>query len=124
MIFNNLAEIFNNLIIIFMIYVETQTSRLKAKRKLEILVTVLKLSGEISNILVKIPILYFELSSIFIEISKVTVIITKLSVELGNRNVSIKNTNSSFEYLTFSLKSYFLYFKIILVMFCFFNFRF
>ena len=72
-----------------MIYVETQTFRSKAKRKLEILVTVLKLSGEISNILVKIQMIYFALSGILIEISKVTVIITKHSVELGNRNISI-----------------------------------
>ena len=124
MIFNNLAEIFINLIIIFMIYVETQTFRSKAKRKLEILVTVLKLSGEISNILVKIPMIYFAQSSILIEIFKVKVIIKKLSFVLGNRNNSFKNTNISFEYLTFSLKSYFFYLKIILVIFSFFKFQF
>ena len=124
MIFNNLTEIFINLIIIFMIYVETQTSRSKAKRKLEILVTVLKLSGEISNILVKIQMIYFAQSSILIEIFKVKVIIKKLSFVLGNRNNSIKNTNISFEYLTFSLKSNFLYLKIILVIFSFFKFQF
>ena len=124
MIFNNLAKIFINLIIIFMIYVETQTSRSKAKRKLEILVTVLKLSGEISNILVKIQMIYFAQSSILIEIFKVKVIIKKLSFVLGNRNNSIKNTNISFEYLTFSLKSNFLYLKIILVIFSFFKFQF
>ena len=79
--------------IIFKFYVEKKHFWSKAKRKIEILVTVLKLSGEISNILVKIPMIYFALSGILNEISKITVIIKKLSVKLGYRKISTKNTN-------------------------------
>ena len=110
--------------IIFKFYVEKKHFWSKAKRKIVILVKVLKLSGEITNMLVKIPMIYFALSGILIEISKVTVIIKRLSVKLGYRNISTKNTNISFEYLAFSIKSYFWYYKIILVMLSFFNFRF
>ena len=60
---------------------------------------------------------HFALSGVLIEISKVTVIIKKFSVELGNRNSSVKNLNISFQYLTFSLKSFFFNWKYITVLF-------